>query len=80
MMPEGAFMLSTMGVEDADKFLQGVRDSTIRKIEAKQVSKHYQEYYDSLDIRDIKQLQDIYAFEIYVLQYPHSPFVAFKKS
>ena len=80
MMTESAYMLSTLGVNNAAEFLQTVRNSTIRRNEAKQKSTHYQEYYDTLDIRDIKQLQDMYSFEIHVLQYPHSPYVDFTMS
>lgn len=79
-MPEGAYVLSQVDIENPDGFLQKVRDSSIRPGEKKQVSKNYQEYYNTLDILDLKQLQDMFAIDIYVLQYPHSPFVDFKKS
>lgn len=80
MMPEGEYMLSALGMKNATEFLQSARDQSIRQMEADKVSKYYQSYYDSLKVEDIKQLQDLYAFDIYVLQYPHSPYVDFKKS
>ena len=80
MMAESAYMLSTLGVSNAAEFLQTVRNRTIRTNEANHKSKNYQDYYDSLDVKDIKQLQDLYAVDIFVLRYPHTPYVDFRKS
>lgn len=79
-MLEGAYVLSKIRIQNPENLLQKIRNGTIRPGERKQLSKNYQEYYETLDFRDLTQLQDLFARDIFILEYPHSPFVDFIRS
>lgn len=80
MQNEAAYVLRMSGVENAEQVLQSVRANTIRSIEKVGLSANYQDYYKTLDYSDIDILKAIYAHDIYILGYPHSPFVDFAKA
>ncbi|XP_067952138.1 carbohydrate sulfotransferase 14-like [Watersipora subatra] len=80
MEPEANYILKMAGLTDPSTFFNNTRNETIRKNEKKNLSSSYQSYYKGMDTEDIETLQRIYAFDIYVLQYPQTPFVDFDKS
>lgn len=80
MQKEGAYVLSMAGVREPEDWLQSVRNDTIRQNEKQHKSANYQDYYKAMSSESIDGLRKIYAFDIYVLGYPNTPFVDFKRS
>lgn len=80
MAVESYHVLSEAGISDYKTLFDEVRQGTIRSNEKQGLSQSYQTYYKTLDEEDIKALGELYGFEIYVLQYPKTPFVDFAKS
>ena len=56
------------------------KKNAVRGNEKQHLSASYQDYYKGMNRKDLKALEKLYAFDIYVLQYPNTPFVDFKQS
>lgn len=80
MATEAYHVLQQAGINDPEDIFNKTRENSIRANEKKQISASYQDYYRNMDPGDIEDLKKFYSFDIYVLQYPHSPFVDFAKS
>lgn len=80
MSEESHYVLKKAGLENAAQLYNKTREQTIRGNEKSQLSASYQNYYIDMDPGDLKALEKLYEFDIYVLQYPNTPFVDFKHS
>ena len=80
MATEANHILYQAGIKHPEHIFNKTRENTIRKNEKQQISASYQDYYRDMDQKDIEDLKRFYSFDIYVLQYPHSPFVDFARS
>lgn len=80
MATESYYVLEKAGFEEPVRIFNKTRVNTIRTNEKKRISASYQSYYIGMSAADIQALRELYAFDIYVLQYPDTPFVDFAKS
>lgn len=80
MSEESNYVLEQAGLKNPVEVFNNTREDTIRKNEKAQLSSDYQSYYRDMNSSDIQALRSLYSFEIYVLQYPDTPFVDFKAS
>ncbi|XP_067927875.1 carbohydrate sulfotransferase 11-like [Watersipora subatra] len=77
---ESSYILQKAGIKNAKSFVSQIRKKSIRTNEKQALSADYQSYYKNIDIADIRALQSLYAFDIYALGYPKTPFVDFQYS
>lgn len=80
MAKESYYILEEAGLKNPQELFNSTREDTIRTNEKRKISRSYQIYYMDMDTEDISGLQQLYSFDIYVLQYPDTPFVDFERS
>ena len=80
MSAESSYILEKAGLNEAAQVYNGAKESSVRLNETQRLSASYQDYYRGINPKDLKALEELYAFDIYVLQYPNTPFVDFKQA
>ena len=78
MNVETTHILKEAGISNPEDLINETKNASLRENEKTKKSASYQSYYRRMDKQDIEALRKMYSFEIYVLQYPHSPFVDFQ--
>lgn len=81
MKKEGKYLLHEYGgVSDPDWLMTRARNSSIRPAEKKRDTKTYQQHYLDVSREHINILKEMYKYEIFLFDYPETPFVDFENS
>ena len=80
MSAESKYILEKAGLRETARVFNKTKKQTARGNEKRRLSASYQDYYRGMNRKDLKALEKLYAFDIYVLQYPNTPFVDFEQS
>jgi len=81
MKKEGVYLLHKYGgVSDPDWLMTRARNSSIRPAEKKHDTKTYQQHYLDVSREHINILKEMYKYEIFLFDYPETPFVDFENS
>lgn len=75
MKTEGPHALEMAGVEGAERLFDKARTNSIRSNEKKKISSNYSSYYQALSEEEIETVRNIYARDLFVLDYPNSPYI-----
>ena len=78
MNEEASYMLRKLDVENVTKLLTTVQSQSLREGEGHRPS--YQQFYKNISSQTINKLRQIYKFELYLFDYPDSPFVDFDRA
>ena len=75
---EASYMLGRLQVQNLTGLLASVQSHSLREGEGHRPS--YQQYYRNISSKTINELRDIYKYELYLFDYPDTPFVDFPKA
>ena len=75
---EASYMLGRLQVQNLTGLLASVQSQSLREGEGHRPS--YQQYYNNISSKTIDELRDIYKYELYLFDYPDTPFVDFPKA
>ena len=82
MNVEADYLLTRQGMINASLLLPQIQGAVLRKLEGEKagLSARYQDNYQNLSSSVIEQLRRIYEWEIYLFDYPSTPFVKFPRA